>query len=137
MIKKELLDLIEEIKEFNVNNLPKINQEEFDNLVNYIITNETNISELLWRLCGEYEEENIIFNNVIDYYIDNKDYSYLSELVSYVSDGINQEYLVEKVISTEDIEFIEGLLNSFGKAVYSYLDSKYLEKVLEYYNENK
>lgn len=135
MISKIEKEIVERLKTVLGYDAPKIRQEQFDNIVDYIMENEIhggNPKELVWRLCGCYEGLN--FNKVIDIFVDTKDAYYISELVSYVNGNLDQEYLVKKMIETNDLKFIdETMKNANGAMVYS-LDEKYLNKIRDFYN---
>lgn len=93
-IEKEIIEKLKKVLGYDA---PKITQEQFDNIVDYIMKNETtggNPKELVWRLCGCYEGFN--FNKVIDIFVESKDSYYTSELVSYVDGNLDQEYLTKK-----------------------------------------
>lgn len=137
MITKQEQEIIEKLKKCIGYDAPSITQNQFDNMVNYIMKNETawgNPKELVWRLCGCYEGLN--FNNVIDIFVDTRDAYYVSELVSYVDGNLDQEYLAKKMIETDDLNFIDKAMSNCGNGMTYSLKSDILEKIKKNYNEN-
>ena len=137
MISKQEQEIIEKLKKCIGYNAPAITQNQFDNMVKYIIENETtggNPKELIWRLCGCYEGLN--FNNVIDIYVDTRDAYYISELVSFVDGNLDQEYLANKMIGTKDLEFIDKAMSNCGNAMQYSLKADVLEKIRKFCGEN-
>lgn len=129
-------EIIEKLKTVLGYDAPEITQEQFDNMIDYIIGHETkgdgNPKELIWRLCGCYEYLN--FNKVIDIFVDSKDAYYTSELVCYVDGNLDQEYLVRKMIETNDLKFIDEAMSNAGNAMMYSLDEKYLNDIRNFYN---
>lgn len=128
MISQFERDIIETLKRCIGYDAPLITQQQFDEMVEHIINNETtggNYKELLWRLCGCYVELN--FNKVIDDFVDNRDYYYTSELVSFVHGNLDQEYLTNKMLATDDVDFIKKSLESCGGCMESALSDNYLK----------
>lgn len=100
-----------ELLEFIAQNIsapfpPKLTQEEFDKLVNVGI--EKDKREWLWRLAFNYEERNINFDTIVDYFVKKKDGYYLAELISAVGDCLNIDEIIDKI---DDKELIEDLNN--------------------------
>lgn len=56
----------------------------------------------MWRLCSTFNDYN--YNKVIDY-INVRDSYYIEELVTIICDELDQEYLVNKTIGTDDKTF--------------------------------
>ena len=106
-------EIIENLKKFLNYDAPKITQEQFDNMVDYIMEKE-----------------------VIDFFVDSKDSYYTSELVSYVDGNIDQEYLTKKLISTNDLKFINDTISVCGNAITYYLDEKYINIIKRFCNKN-
>lgn len=116
----------------------QLSQVDFDNLVEYIMEDESiNIDpkELVWRLCNSCEGLN--FNKVIDFYVDSRDYYYTSELVCIMDKISDQEYLVNKMIETSDLDFIDKTVSSCGSAMLSFVNKEYMDKLRYYYNSHK
>lgn len=129
-------EIIEKLKTCLGYDAPKITQEQFDNMVDYIMKNETkggNPKELVWRLCGCYKGFN--FNKVIDLFVDSKDAYYTSELVSYVDGNLDQDYLVKKMIKTNDLNFIDEAMSNCGNAMVYSLRKEKFELIREFYNK--
>ena len=107
---------------------PKITQERFDEIVDYLIKEKKD--ELIWRLCVTYYKYN--HHKVIDYYILNRDVCYIEELVSIIAEHIDQEYVVKKMLETKDKEFIKSALAEAGNDMHYSLQPHLLEKLLDY-----
>jgi hypothetical protein len=117
---------------------PQISQEQFDNMVDYIMNDnkdDFNKHEILWRLCGCFE--NLNYNKVVDIFIDARDSYYLPELVSYVDGNIDQLYLVNKMIETNDVDFINDSIHFCFDMMFELLDDRYAEKLIEFCNSKK
>jgi len=128
-------EIIEKLKNVLGYDAPKITQEQFDNMVDYIMQKETtggNPKELVWRLCGCYEDLN--FNKVIDLFVDSRDAYYTSELVSYVGGNLDQKYLTKKIIETNDLKFIDEAMSNCGNAMIYSLEEKYVNEIRNFYN---
>lgn len=131
-------EIIEKLKKVLGYDAPLITQEQFDNMVDYIMNYETkggNPKELVWRLCGCYSKLNL--NKVIDLFVDSKDAHYTSELVSYVNGHLDQEYLTKKLIATNDLKFINETMSFFNNAMLNNLEEKYIEQIRCFYNNKK
>ncbi len=74
---------------------PKISQKEFDNLVKAGI--EKDEREWLWRLAFNYEEKDINFDDIVDYYIKVKDGYYLTELISVLRNSLDIDKIIDKI----------------------------------------
>lgn len=88
----------------------------------------------MWRLCGTFDGYN--FNKVIDYFIKVRDSYYIEELVSFTCGELDQEYLVNRMIETNDKEFIKASLEECGKSMQYSMKDEYLEKLLEFIKNN-
>lgn len=135
MITEKEKEIIEKLKKVLGYDVPEITQEQFNNMVDYIMKNELkggNPHELVWRLSGCYKNLNL--NKVIDIFIDSKDAYYISELVSYVDGDLDQDYLINKMIKTNDLKFIDDAMSNCGNAIVYSLDKKYLDKIRNFYN---
>ena len=115
--------------------LPTLTQDRFDNLVDYIIANEESNKELLWRLCGNYDESTLNFNKVIDYYIDLRDDGYLAELISYMGDSLDYQHLVNKMIEINDKEFYQIFVKNYWSMIYGIIDYYYEKQLEDFYNQ--
>ena len=98
-----------ELLEFIAQNIsapfpPNLTQEKFDKLVNVGI--EKDKREWLWRLAFNYENSNINFDSIVEYFIKKKDGYYLSELISAVGDCLNLDEIIDMI---DDKELIEDL----------------------------
>ena len=118
---KELLEFI--TRYISVPMPPKINQEAFNDLVKVGI--EEDKRESLWRLAFNYNFKNMDFSPIEDYFIEKRDYYYLTELISAVSEDLNIEKLIRKVIDTKDKEFIKNVLKDSENM--GILENEYLE----------
>ena len=96
-----------ELLEFIAQNIqapfpPKLTQEEFDKLVKAGI--EKDEREWLWRLAFNYEDSNINFDGIIDYFISKKDGYYLAELISVIGASLDIDSIINKINDSELIE---------------------------------
>ena len=111
-----------ELLEFIAQNIsapfpPVLTQEEFDRLVKIGI--EKDEREWLWRLAFNYENRNINFDSIVEYYIKKKDGYYLAELISSVGECLNIDKIIDII---NDKELIEDLKKR--KSVISYYVSE-------------
>ena len=100
-----------ELLEFIAQNIsapfpPNLTQEEFDRLVKIGI--EKDKREWLWRLAFNYENSNINFDLIVEYFINKKDGYYLAELISAVGERLNIDKIMDMI---NDKELIEDLKN--------------------------
>ena len=105
----ELFDSLSdyELLEFIAQNIqapfpPNLKQDEFERLVKVGIENDKR--EWLWRLAFNYENRNINFDTIVDYFIDKKDGYYLAELISAVGECLNIDNIINKIDNKELIE---------------------------------
>lgn len=120
--KKLILDLKEKGL---IDRPPLIEQERFDIIVENLINDDCR--ELMFRLCVSYPNYN--YNKVIDYYIKKRDSWYIEEFVSAIGGVLNQEYLVQKMIETNDKVFIRNSLNLCNYCMESFLKPHLLTKI--------
>ena len=126
-------DIIEKLKIDLGYEGPQITQEQFDNMVDYIMNDKEddyNKHELIWRLSGCYEGLNL--NKVVDIFIDARDSYYLPELVSYVDGNLDQAYLVEKMIKTNDVNFIKESMDFCFDLLSVSLKYEHYEKLIKF-----
>ena len=104
-----------ELLEFIAQNIkalfpPKLTQDEFDRLVKAGIENDER--EWLWRLAFNYDNQDINFDSILDYFIDKKDAYYISESISSfgnclsidnIIDKINDKTLIDDLIIRKDV----------------------------------
>ena len=83
---------------------PSLTQKEFDNLVKVGIDKDER--EKLWRLAFNYENHNLKFDKIVDYFIKVKDGYYLSELISAVGDDLDIDNIIDKVSDKEIINYL-------------------------------
>lgn len=100
---KELLDFITEY--ISVPLPPPLSQKEFNELVEVGIQNDER--ESLWRLAFNYNNKNIDFTMIEDYFLKVKDDYYLIELISAVQEDLDVYRLIEKIVATKDMKFID------------------------------
>ena len=123
---KELLTFI--TRYISVPLPPPIGQEGFNDLVKAGI--EEDDREALWRLAVNYDKK-MDFTLIEDYFIEKRDSYYLMELVS-TTDSINLDNLVNKVVATNDREFMNDLANrSLELSIFTKED---IDKIKEKYN---
>ena len=118
-----------ELLEFIAQNIkapfpPQLNQEEFENLVRVGIENDKR--EWLWRLAFNYEESNLNFDSIIDYFIEMKDGYYIVELISAVGEYLDIDNIFDKI---NDKELIEDLKNRKDIMDY-YVSEEQFDKLL-------
>lgn len=99
---------------------PQITQEKFDRLVK--VGMEKDKREWLWRLAFNYENSNMNFNEIVDYYIKNKDGYYLVELIIAVGECLNIDDIIDKI---DDKELIEDLKERKGDISLYVSDEQY------------
>ena len=122
-------NVIEGLKTLLVfDNPPNITQDRFNLIVDELIKNDER--ELMWRLCGTFEGYN--YNKVIDYFIKVRDSYYIEELVCFTCGELDQEYLVNKMIETNDKVFIKNSLEECGNSMQYSMKDDCLEKLLEF-----
>lgn len=138
MITEKEKEIIEKLKQTLGYDAPQITQKQFDNIVDYIMQNELESGyskELLFRLSGCYEILNL--KKVIDIFVDSRDAYYTSELVSYVDGNLDQEYLITKMLDTNDLKFINDAMTNCGNAMKYSLEEKYLNKIRDFCNSKE
>lgn len=89
---------------------PPISQENFDELIEVGIKEDKR--ESLWRMAMNYNRKNKDFSKIEDYFISKRDNYYLAELISGVEEDLDLDKLIDKVLSTNDNEFIKKLANT-------------------------
>ena len=87
---------------------PQIDQEAFDEMVEIGIKEDKR--EALWRLAFNYDFKGMNFNRIVDYFILKRDVYYLMELVCAVQESLDMDYLIDKVIETNDKVFINKII---------------------------
>lgn len=100
---KELFKFITQY--ISVSMPPVIDQECFDDLVKIGINDDER--ESLWRLAFNYNNKNMDFSLIEDYFIEKKDSYYLIELISAVEEDLNIDSIIKKVIATGDKKFMK------------------------------
>lgn len=109
--------------------VPNINQETFDNLVSIGIGKDQR--EALWRLAFNYNRKGMDFARIEKHFIKKRDDDYLMELVSAVGEDLDINKLIEKIINTEDVDFIANCINrARAMGVFTGEIIKKLEKVV-------
>ena len=106
---------------------PQINQDKFDKLVKAGI--EKDEREWLWRLAFNYEEKNIKFDSIVNYFIKKKDGYYLVELISAVGKYLNLDEIINKINDKELIEYIKNNRQSMGLNITEEQFNKIVEKL--------
>ena len=99
----ELLELIADKIKLRVP--PEMNQDKFERLVKAGI--EKDEREWLWRLAFSYEDMDINFDSIVDYYIKVNDGYYLAELISVIGDSLNIDSLIDKINNPDLIKDLE------------------------------
>ena len=91
-----------------VPNVPKINQETFNDLVN-AAKNYDNALENIWRLGMNFDCKGYDYKLLDDFFVNSKNIWYLGEYIS----GVNQvkhDIIINKIINTADKDFIKQIL---------------------------
>ena len=99
----ELLELIADKIKLKVP--PEMNQDKFERLVKAGI--EKDEREWLWRLAFSYEDMDINFDSIVDYYIKENDGYYLAELISAIGDSLNIDSIIDKINNPDLIKDLE------------------------------
>ena len=99
----ELLELIADKIKLKVP--PEMNQDKFERLVKAGI--EKDEREWLWRLAFSYEDMDINFDSIVDYYIKVNDGYYLAELISAIGDSLNIDSIIDKINNPDLIKDLE------------------------------
>ena len=121
--KYELLKLI--TNDLDLDLAPFISQDFFDEMVKAGINHDE--KERLFRLAMIYEERNVKYDLIVDYYIKIKDGYYLAELISEVYKKLDIDIIINKI---NDKDLIADLKNR--KDVIDYAMSKnQLEKLFK------
>lgn len=102
-----------------------ITQDRFDFILDELIKDD--LRGLMWRLCATYPNYN--YNKAVKYFIDKKDSWYIEELVCFVNGELDQEYLVDKMIETNDKDFIKDSLCLCGNCMEFCLEPYLLKKL--------
>ncbi len=111
-----------------VPNVPKIDQDSFNDLVN-VAKNYDNALENIWRLAMNYDCKGYNYDLLEEFLVDSKNVWYLGEYINSVIQ-VNQENLIKKIIATNDSEYIKELLKD--NFIISHLDDKYKNILKEY-----
>lgn len=124
MDREKLLSFI--TQNISVSFPPELDQKDFDELANIAINKD--MREELWRLAFNYGNTDMNFNKIIDYYIEKADAYYLIELLSAVKDNIDMNYLLDKLLESEDDYFVKRAID---EAEEMYLLTKEEKKYFE------
>lgn len=107
--------------------LPIITKEKFDELVQTGI--KENKREALWRLAYNYNNCNMDFTSIIDFYIKERDTYYIIELLCAVEEEINKIELIDKIFKTKDKKFINNCAEELKQ--FEFLNKEQLKILLE------
>lgn len=118
-----------ELLEFIAQNIqapfpPQMSQEKFEKLVKTGIENDER--EWLWRLAFNYENKNINFDSIVDFFIKKKDGYYLAELISAIGECLNIDDILCKI---NDKELIIELKNR-KDLINNYVTEEQLNKLI-------
>lgn len=106
-----------------VPNVPKIDQESFNDLINVAKSYDHNL-ENIWRLGMNYDCKGYDYDLLDEFFVNSKDIWYLGEYINGVHQ-VNQENIVNKIIKTGDKEYIKQLLED--NSIVDNLDRKYID----------
>lgn len=109
-----------------------INQETFDALVQIGINKDDRGG--LWRLAMNYENHDIDFSQIEEYFIEKRDDYYLIELLSGLQDTWILEGTIKKALATKDNVFINGCANRAIRL--DLISEEERQKWITYYHEN-
>lgn len=93
---------------------PILNQEEFERLVKVGIKHDER--EWLWRLALNYEQHNINFDSIVDYFIKMKDGYYIAELISMIGECLDIDLIIDKINDQElinDLKMRKSIMSSY------------------------
>ena len=108
-------------------NPPNLSQKKFDKLVKVGI--EKDEREWLWRLAFNYENKNINFDEIVNYFIEKKDVYYLSELICAVGHCLNIDLMIDKINDKEIIEGLKERKNIMGSHISEEQFNKLISKL--------
>ncbi len=115
---------------------PPITQEAFDDLVSAGIKEDK--KESLWRLAMNYNYKNKDFSKIEDYFILKRDSYYLAELISGVNEDLDLDRLIDKVLKTNDLEFIKKLVcTEYIQDIFNETQKEKVKNYLEKYSKRK
>ena len=106
--------------------IPKIDQESFNDLIK-AAKNYDNDLENIWRLGMNFDGRGYNFDLLDNFFVKSKNIWYLGEYISGIHQ-VNQEKIVNKIIETNDKNFIQQVLKN--NLIIDNLDEKY-KNILE------
>ena len=107
---KDLMLLITDY--MKVKNPPRLNQQEFDKLVEDA-KESVDPKENCLRLALNYELFNLDFSNIEDYLIETRDTWYMAQYIKSVDNySFDLDNLLLKICSTNDYKYLNNLLNT-------------------------
>lgn len=109
--------------------VPKLNQEEFNRVVDAAINSGEESRENCFRLVTNYEYHNLKFDKIIDYFLSIRDVWYIVELMHFLQDDYDLDSIVNKIIETGDKEFIKKIIND--EFINRTLDGYQIERLKE------
>ena len=121
------LELLDFLTEYISVPIPlKIDENKFLDLVELGIENDQ--KESLWRLAFTYENKHFNYNNIINYFIKEKDIFYITESLYAFKDSIDMNNLYDKLIKLNDKEF---LIKIFTPGIMELLDNKDIDLMIK------
>lgn len=121
------LELLEFITEYISVPIPlKIDENKFLDLVDVGIQND--LKESLWRLAFTYEKQHFNYNNIINYFIKEKDIFYITESLYAFKDSIDINNLYNELIKLNDKEF---LIKIFTPGIMELLDNEDIDLMIK------
>lgn len=121
------LELLEFITEYISVAVPlKIDEKKFLDLVDVGIQND--LKESLWRLAFTYETKHFNYNNIINYFIKEKDIFYITESLYAFKDSIDINNLYNELIKLNDKEFLKQI---FTPNIMGLLDNEDIDLMIK------
>ncbi len=121
------LELLDFLTEYISVPIPlKIDENKFLDLVELGIENDQ--KESLWRLAFTYEKNHFNYNNIINYFIKEKDIFYIIESLYAFKDNIDMNNLYDKLIKLNDKEF---LIKIFTPGIMELLDNEDIDLMIK------
>ena len=128
------LELLNFITEYLSVQIPlKIDEKKFLELVNVGIKNDER--ESLWRLALNYSGKCFDYSDIMNYYIKQKGYYYITESISAFKEDLDMFDIYNKLFALNDKEFLVKIL--FVSYIIDTLSNEEIEFIINKNKENK